>query len=886
MIVSLGYVIFTLVQWWKQRFRQNMYLSILRNAVRRGSVLIQRPVTAKPAGYIIRSSLVNGSLTFRDENIYEDNGVLISSIEPKQKLALMDWTAYFGVKGHYEEDVNHEDVMVLLEASRPANLKGFLAHQLSMPPSKKIHVLSHGAPLAWKSGDPFGILLHCSLEEFAVLVMAFDDDALTMDEDLTIDSILTVAPEGKAKTLVPNISDELYLKSNRSSNVSLKDKGQEMVPSPRQTPHSDSFNLLQVENWSNESLASNSSIGRVDFLDITEIESQEDILDGEDAEPDPEPELMLHESGSGEGLYELDASTNTETSSLSESWRWVQISSVTKPPNVLVYTGKKDSVRKFENVKSVLEQCLNTDCYVIYHLNNDQVYTTPWDENTALLVIATTNLSQDTGDIFHRYYQRGGKVLSLGNSTFDSLFLGHKELRPNMGIVELSYKRWSDVSLIGDRYAYDLDVVNTDDSAITSMGTDKAENVILVKVCKKSKSARGTSLLSQVLFTTDPSEVAVTAEIFNRLKKSNAARFEILSELLMELGFECGPRFVPDLTPAILLTKTEDIKKEFMRSVQGRLVDEMLRSGKVSLKFTADPDDPVGPTLLPVLTSGNHGKVTFAEDIYWENLTSEVLGNTVLYVDIVPTTMPLLEGLLFSTPVTVGLIAIAGRQTAGKGRGGNAWLSPVGCAMFTLHVRVPLDSELGQRASFLQHLTSLAVVQSVCSLPGCQDIPLRLKWPNDIYYGSEMKLGGVIITSTISEGMVHATIGCGFNVSNSNPTVCINDLIQLQNRLNGTSLSLCTTEQLIARTVSTLEILINQFQRKGIESFCPQYYEKWLHSGKKVILQMENNLEVTIKGLDDYGFLLVETADGKKISVQPDGNSFDMMKNLITMKIR
>ena len=40
-----------------------------------------------------------------------------------------------------------------------------------------------------------------------------------------------------------------------------------------------------------------------------------------------------------------------------------------------------------------------------------------------------------------------------------------------------------------------------------------------------------------------------------------------------------------------------------------------------------------------------------------------------------------------------------------------------------------------------------------------QEVDLRLKWPNDIYYGRQMKLGGIIVKSTIMDGMVHATIG-------------------------------------------------------------------------------------------------------------------------------
>ena len=53
----------------------------------------------------------------------------------------------------------------------------------------------------------------------------------------------------------------------------------------------------------------------------------------------------------------------------------------------------------------------------------------------------------------------------------------------------------------------------------------------------------------------------------------------------------------------------------------------------------------------------------------------------------------------------------------------------------------------------------------------------------------------------------------------------------------------------------------------------------------KVSLSVNDEMEeVTIKGLDDFGFLLVETASGEVLSVQPDGNSFDMLRNLIAMK--
>lgn len=40
----------------------------------------------------------------------------------------------------------------------------------------------------------------------------------------------------------------------------------------------------------------------------------------------------------------------------------------------------------------------------------------------------------------------------------------------------------------------------------------------------------------------------------------------------------------------------------------------------------------------------------------------------------------------------------------------------------------------------------------------------------------------------------------------------------------------------------------------------------------------------TIVGIDEYGFLRVETGDGGICSASPDGNSFDMLNGLIAMK--
>lgn len=70
--------------------------------------------------------------------------------------------------------------------------------------------------------------------------------------------------------------------------------------------------------------------------------------------------------------------------------------------------------------------------------------------------------------------------------------------------------------------------------------------------------------------------------------------------------------------------------------------------------------------------------------------------------------------------------------------------------------------------------------------------------------------------------------------------------------------------------------------------FCNQLIHNCLFffndSGKQVHLYNEEGPIAWIVGIDDYGFLQVHE-EGKGVeSVHPDGNSFDMLRNLIIPK--
>lgn len=57
-------------------------------------------------------------------------------------------------------------------------------------------------------------------------------------------------------------------------------------------------------------------------------------------------------------------------------------------------------------------------------------------------------------------------------------------------------------------------------------------------------------------------------------------------------------------------------------------------------------------------------------------------------------------------------------------------------------------------------------------------------------------------------------------------------------------------------------------------------------SGTQVHLWSEDGLEAEVVGLDHNGFLKVYSKEQGVVSLEPDGNSFDMLKNLVVIKQR
>jgi BirA family biotin operon repressor/biotin-[acetyl-CoA-carboxylase] ligase len=102
----------------------------------------------------------------------------------------------------------------------------------------------------------------------------------------------------------------------------------------------------------------------------------------------------------------------------------------------------------------------------------------------------------------------------------------------------------------------------------------------------------------------------------------------------------------------------------------------------------------------------------------------------------------------------------AARQTEGRGRRGNQWVSPLGNLHATLLLTDPAPPECAAQASFV---SALAVHDAIIDCaPGLRDA-LKLKWPNDVLCGGS-KLAGILIEGEQAAHGLAVAIGIGVNV--------------------------------------------------------------------------------------------------------------------------
>ncbi|KAH6842717.1 biotin-protein ligase [Chaetomium sp. MPI-CAGE-AT-0009] len=285
---------------------------------------------------------------------------------------------------------------------------------------------------------------------------------------------------------------------------------------------------------------------------------------------------------------------------------------------------------------------------------------------------------------------------------------------------------------------------------------------------------------------------------------------------------------------------------------------------------------------------------------------AETWGNVLMYGEVVTSTNTLLEknhNLLSKLPT--GFTLAATTQVAGRGRGANVWVAPPGSLIMSTVINHPAHYAASRPIVFIQYLAAIAIVEAVKSYDeGYADVPIKIKWPNDVYVRdpkkpnevSYVKIAGILANCAYSSGNYQVVLGIGINTNNGRPTTSLDALLPLLE--SGRKLEPFRIERLLARILTRLEALYGEFCRNGFSRELEgKYYQHWLHANQIVTLEAEGGVKARVVGITrDWGMLMAEeVADngingalrstGKVWALQSDENSFDFWRGLVKRKI-
>ncbi len=199
-----------------------------------------------------------------------------------------------------------------------------------------------------------------------------------------------------------------------------------------------------------------------------------------------------------------------------------------------------------------------------------------------------------------------------------------------------------------------------------------------------------------------------------------------------------------------------------------------------------------------------------------------------------------------------GTVVIAREQTAGKGRLGRAWVSPVGGAWFSFLLRPKITLD---QAGCISILLAVSLAQA---LRERWSVPVGVKWPNDLYVRNR-KLGGVLIElSSQAESIEWLVAGIGINVNNEPPKDTRVPATSLAHEL-GKRISL---EEFFDTVLEAIAQDYQRFLAEGFEFIRQRWKELSVLTQHIGISSSTGLLKVEVLGLAESGKLIVRTEEG------------------------
>lgn len=201
-----------------------------------------------------------------------------------------------------------------------------------------------------------------------------------------------------------------------------------------------------------------------------------------------------------------------------------------------------------------------------------------------------------------------------------------------------------------------------------------------------------------------------------------------------------------------------------------------------------------------------------------------------------------------------GTVVHARRQTAGRGRLGNQWMSETGNLYMSIVLRPQVSAAESGQLSFL---AAVALAQTAESfLPQGSDI--ALKWPNDLLVGGR-KAAGILLESESTPApstLDWLVIGMGLNLRHApEGAIALGDLA-------GAAIDVDRARDLLIGNMLSL------YRRWQVEGFAPvrsAWLDRAARLGQPIRVRLPNEeFTAVFDGIDARGALEVTMQDGAK----------------------
>lgn len=202
-----------------------------------------------------------------------------------------------------------------------------------------------------------------------------------------------------------------------------------------------------------------------------------------------------------------------------------------------------------------------------------------------------------------------------------------------------------------------------------------------------------------------------------------------------------------------------------------------------------------------------------------------------------------------------GLVAVAGEQTGGRGRGGRSFYSPPGGLYFSAALQQPLP------LSALRLLTLASAVAICEGIADCCGLQVDIKWPNDLYWRGR-KLGGILTECSLvgeSGELEYAVCGAGLNCAATPcPPELRGEIVSLEEALGGPPPARAA---LLAALLQRLEGAFDRLlQGEGGRSLLEGYRARLLWVGETVeVSRGSERYRAVFEGVDGEGRALLQT---------------------------